>query len=48
MGDLFTARFFPKGTSAGDTYISSTMKSYWVMSVLYISEIYFLKLIDLY
>jgi Cft2 family RNA processing exonuclease len=48
MGNLFTARFFPKGSSAGNTYISITMKSYWVMIALYISEISFLKLIDFY
>jgi len=47
-GDLFTSRFFPKGPSAGNTYMSITMKNYCVMSGLYISEISFLKLIDLY
>jgi hypothetical protein len=48
MEDLFTAGFFPKGPSAGNAYIGITMKSYWAMSGLYISEISLLKLIDIY
>ena len=37
-----------KGTIFRYVYIKITMKSYWIMSGLYISEILFLQLIGLY
>jgi hypothetical protein len=44
MGDLCTASFVSKGPSAGNTYITITINSYWVMSGLYIRKIYFFKI----
>ena len=40
MGDLFITCFSPKRPSSGNTYIKITKKSYWVMSGLYINELF--------
>ena len=48
MGDLFTKCCGPKGPPSGNTYISITNKSYWVMTALYVNDISFLQLISLY
>jgi hypothetical protein len=47
MEDKFTY-VRPKGPSSGNTYISVTKNTYWVMSCLYINQISFLPLVGLY
>jgi hypothetical protein len=49
MGDHCTTGFGPKGPFSGNIGVNIKItENYWVMSGLYISEISFLQLIDLY
>jgi hypothetical protein len=43
MGALLATCFGPKGPFSSNTYIEIAVKIYWVMSVLYKSEISFVN-----